>query len=270
MSASSNIPLSPAARTGGPAAGLRAVFGPWSAWTVFERIWIGLFLVISTVVHVVSQGDLLSYVAAVTGVLCVVLIAKGRISNYVFGLVSVALYGWMSLQYSLYGEVALNWAYYVPMNILGLIVWRRRAVDRGESVRGEDVAVKTMTPRHRGMLALACAVAVVAVAWILRVVGGASVGLDSAAVVLSVVAMVLTVKRYTEQWALWIVVNVLSIALWVVTLRSQGGADATLVVMWSAYLVNSVYGFWNWSRMAAGQRAEAPTPTPAQEAVAAR
>lgn len=267
MSASSTIPAPVSPSGAGPASALRAVFGPWASWTAFERVWIGLFLVVSTAVHLVSGGDLISYIASITGVLCVVLIAKGRISNYVFGLVSVALYGWMSLQYSLYGEVALNWAYYVPMNVLGLLLWRRRAVGGEDSVQGEQVAVAVMTPRRRLALAVACAAAVVLVAWILRAVGGASAGLDSAAVVLSVVAMVLTVRRYTEQWLLWIVVNVLSIVLWVVTLRSQGGADATLVVMWAAYLVNSVYGYWNWSRMAAGQPA---APTLAQEPAAAR
>jgi len=54
-------------------------------------------------------------------------------------------------------------------------------------------------------------------------------------------ALALRVLRYREQWLLWIVLNIISILLW---------ADNTsMYVMYSAYLLNSLYGYYNWSKL---------------------
>ena len=50
-----------------------------------------------------------------------------------------------------------------------------------------------------------------------------------------------------------ILVNVLSVLLWVITLTTTGGNDYTVLVMWLAFLVNSIYGYVNWLRMSKGQ-----------------
>ena len=73
------------------------------------------------------------------------------------------------------------------------------------------------------------------------------------AVVLSVIAQFLMVKRYAERWVLWIVVNGLSIVLWAITLLQSGGNDWSMLVMWTAFLVNSIYGYVNWIKMSKEQ-----------------
>ena len=49
------------------------------------------------------------------------------------------------------------------------------------------------------------------------------------------------VLRYREQWLLWIVLNIISIALW--------AENTAMYVMYSAYLLNSLYGYYNWSKL---------------------
>ena len=73
------------------------------------------------------QGALLGSVAGIAGVFCVVLVAKGNIWNYLFGLVNVSLYAWISYKASLYGDACLNAFYYLPMQFIGWWQWRRRA-----------------------------------------------------------------------------------------------------------------------------------------------
>ena len=76
------------------------------------------------------------------------------------------------------------------------------------------------------------------------------------AVVMSVVAQILLTLRYAEQWVLWILVNLLSIVLWVVTLSQSGGSDYTMPVMWTAFLINSIYGWINWLKLQQGKAAQ--------------
>ena len=66
-----------------------------------------------------NEVDVAGSLAGITGVLCVVLVAKGNIWNYVFGLVNVSLYAYISFKATAYGDAALNALYYVPMQFIG-------------------------------------------------------------------------------------------------------------------------------------------------------
>ena len=91
--------------------------------------WFLLITIVSLnfVVFVVTgEWEALSTIATVSGVLCVVLVAKGHMSNYIFGLIQVSLYTYLSWGVGYWGEVALNGLYYVPMQFIGFFMWRKR------------------------------------------------------------------------------------------------------------------------------------------------
>lgn len=222
-------------------------------WTLFEKAWLALFTVVNIYLFFAFEDSLLGLISSLSGMLCVVLVAKGKISNYYFGIVQTATYAYISYGYSLYGEAMLNGLFYLPVQFIGLYMWSKNRTQR--SMRGEDVAVKRLSKKGWMVLILIAVVGSLLYAELLHYIGGQAVRLDSAAVVLSIIAQILMLKRYAEQWALWIAVNVLSISLWVVTLITQGGNDLNMVVMWSAFLVNSIYGYVNWIRLSKGQEA---------------
>ena len=96
-------------------------------------------------------------------------------------------------------------------------------------------------------------------------IGAQQVRIDSVAVVVSIFAQILMTLRYAEQWIMWIVVNVLTIALWVITLTYSGGGDWAIFVMWCAYLVNSTYGWVNWRKLSQeSERLEGADPVSAR------
>ncbi|MCP1771804.1 nicotinamide riboside transporter PnuC [Neisseria perflava] len=91
----------------------------FDGWTKFEAVWLMLFLAIQIAVFVIQPDSLLATIAAITGILCVVFVGKGKISNYFFGLISVSLYAYISYTYTLYGEMMLNLLVYVPVQFIG-------------------------------------------------------------------------------------------------------------------------------------------------------
>lgn len=228
---------------------MTSMFGRLEDWTLFERVWLITFTAINIMLVFIMDNTVLSAVASISGMLCVVLVAKGKISNYLFGLIQVLIYGWIAFEYKLYGEVALNWVFYVPVQFIGFYLWRKHTVSRGDSETGEDIDVKSLGVKNTLIYGTVAGVLIVMVAFALKYIGGYSVGLDSATTVLSVGAQLLMLARYREQWIMWIIINILSIIMWVTTLMSQGGNDWSTVVMWSAFLCNSIYGYINWSRM---------------------
>ncbi len=189
-----------------------------------------------------------------SGMLCVVLVAKGKISNFVFGIVNTATYAYISYGYGLYGESMLNALFYLPTQFIGLWMWQRhRSVNK---VRDEDIEIKRLSVKGWAIVVASVVVGAYAYMHVLMALDAQQVRIDSVAVVMSVVAQILLTLRYAEQWVLWILVNLLSIVLWVVTLSQSGGSDYTMPVMWTAFLINSIYGWINWLKLQQGKAAQ--------------
>lgn len=211
-------------------------------------------VIVSNVVYSLLTGtmDVLGSMAAITGVLCVVLVAKGSIWNYLFGLVNVSLYAYISYKASLYGDAALNALYYLPMQFIGWWQWRRRgaamsAAEAGDS--GVQVKARRFTWKQRAILFLGCAIAVVAVGFLLKHVGDPQPFKDSTTTVLSIVAQALMALAFMEQWALWIITNIVSVVMWCICV-SRGEAHAgVMVIMWVFYLLNSINGLRVWMKL---------------------
>lgn len=218
-------------------------------WTLFEKIWIITFGLVGFGISIAWGDSFIGFIATITGMLANVLVAKGKISNYFFGVVAVLTYGYVAYGYGLYGEAMLNWGFYFLANVIGFFMWSKNKKEEKEKLSGEDIPVKHLTAKGWLLVIGIFIVGAVSYAFILSQLNAQQVRLDSMAVVLSIIAQILMLMRYAEQWYLWIAVNVLSIALWVVTLVQSGGNDYVMVIMWLAYLLNSIYGLINWRKL---------------------
>ncbi|MBO5471007.1 MAG: nicotinamide mononucleotide transporter [Bacteroidales bacterium] len=215
-------------------------------------------VIASNIIYSVMTGtlDVLGSVAGITGVLCVVLVAKGSIWNYLFGLVNVSLYAWISYKAALYGDAGLNAFYYVPMQFVGWWQWRKRGAavssDEARKLSGEeDVRVKArrMSWSQRLYLALGCIAGIVAVGLLLRHLGDPQPFKDSTTTVLSIVAQALMAMAFMEQWCLWIITNIVSVVMWTICVVRGEAHAGVMVIMWVFYLLNSLNGFRVWLRL---------------------
>lgn len=211
-------------------------------------------VIASNIIYSVLSGnvDIVGSVAGIAGVLCVVLVAKGSIWNYLFGIVNVSMYAYISYKASLYGDAALNALYYVPMQFIGWWQWRKRgaAVSQAEAGGvGVQVKARRFTWHQRAILALGCAAGVIAVGYVLKHFGDPQPFKDSATTVLSIVAQALMALAFMEQWALWIITNVISVVMWCVCVARGEAHAAVMVIMWVFYLLNSLNGFRVWLKL---------------------
>lgn len=219
-------------------------------------------IIAANLIHSVVAGEIdpIGSAAGIAGVICVVLVAKGNIWNYFFGVINVSLYAWISFKSELYGDAALNALYYFPMQFIGLWQWRKRgAVDDVKAVKA-----RKMTAMQRVWLVLGCAVLTVGAALILDKVGDPQPYKDAATTVLSIIAQILMVAAFAEQWMLWIVNNVISVAMWVVCTIEGDSHASLMVLMWIFYLLNSINGYRVWVSLARQAHSnDAPNRNPA-------
>jgi nicotinamide mononucleotide transporter len=214
-------------------------------WTLFEKSWLLIFTIINIYLFFAWQDTPIGLIASLTGMICVVLVAKGKISNYYFGIVNVILYAYIAWNSKYYGEVMLNALYFLPAQFIGLHYWRKNT---NKSKSADDVIIKHLTIKEKISWGIISVIGVFAYGLFLKYLGGTLPFVDSASTILSVIAMLLMIRRVTEQWILWIVIDIVSIYMWFYIL-TIGGNDISMLVMWSAYLVNAIYGYYNWKKM---------------------
>lgn len=215
-----------------------------TGWSKFNLIWLIFATAVILGLSIYWGDTLVSIIAAVTGVWCVILTGQGKRSSFIWGMVNVIFYIIVALKAKYYGEVMLNALYYIPMNFVGWFAWKKHMNAESGEVK------KQRLPLKKGIIVYALtAVAIAGYGMVLKRLGGNLPYIDSMSTVVSVVAQILSVKRLTEQWVLWIVVDIVTVIMWAVNFANGGETIATLA-MWSIYLINAFIMFYRWNKEA--------------------
>ena len=133
----------------------------------------------------------------------------------------------------------LNALYYLPSQFIGYYLWNKHI-----NTETEDVEGKKLTLKQSLIFLLIVVVGVIAYKFVLDLLGGDKTLLDSSSTVFSIFANALMLMRYREQWLLWIIIDIITVIMWFLA------KDFVMVTMWSVYLVNAFYGYYNWTKMA--------------------
>ena len=172
-----------------------------------------------------------------------ILAGKGKPSCFLFGMVNTPLYAWIAFNAGYYGDLTLN-IYYFIMMFPGLAAWlhHRSCVSEAGIVRTR------LSNKGRLLLFAMCIIGIVALWGILHLINGNRPFCDAVTNILSIAAMLLTVRRAIEEWVLWIVVNAVEVFMWWNAWRAGEGSISVLL-MWLLFLANGIYLLSLWMRM---------------------
>lgn len=201
---------------------------------------------------------LISAFGSLMGVLATVCSANGWIITFLFGFLDVSIYGvacWVNWKEggAGLGNALLHFLYFVPMQFVGFVQWKRRGA-KGES----QVKARRLSPAMRWAWLGISLVATVVLYFILaRFDRSAAQGFLRVAVILDVIPLVCNVigqllmsTAYMEQWIFWIAVNIFSIALWI---NSDQSFAPVYIVKYTFYLINSFNGLRIWYNLSRQQ-----------------
>jgi nicotinamide mononucleotide transporter len=178
--------------------------------------------------------DKLEWVAAGFGVLNIALLIFRVHWNYLFGLIMVALYFFVFWEKALFAEAVLQ-IFFIFAQIWGWRLWLR--------VGGEDnqVPVRWLDWPSRATWLVVLAAISVNASWLMaRYTTASAPWVDTPIAVFSVGAQVLLGYRRIENWILWIVIDLVSIALYIYRdLEPTAG-------LYGGFLVMSLLGLQQW------------------------
>lgn len=213
-----------------------------TGWKKIEVVWLTAATVIILSLSLFWKDNVIGILSALTGVWCVILTGKGKRSSFIFGTVNVLLYAYIAFGARYYGEVMLNVLYYFPMNFVGWFVWKKHMNQETGEV------VKKNLPLKKSIAVFSCtAAAIFLYGFFLKLMNGNLPYIDSMSTVVSVAAQIMSVCRLTEQWILWIVVDIVTVIMWSVNF-ARGGESAATLLMWSVYLLNAIFMYIRWNR----------------------
>ena len=213
-------------------------------WKVWEIVWLLLSSITILILSIYWNDSVIGIISAVAGVACVVCTGKGKLSAYAFGLINTILYAYIALVARFYGEVMLNVLYYLPMQFYGFYVWNKN-IDETTL----EVKKRKMKTKHLVVLLVAVLLATIGYGYLLKFINGAMPFVDALSTVVSVAAMIVSIKMYAEQWLLWIIVDAVTVIMWGVAFANGQESVATLV-MWMIYLINAVVMQVKWTKEA--------------------
>ena len=149
---------------------------------------------------------------------------------------STALYVWIFGDVSLYMESALN-VYYMAMAIYGWLQWQRGGADKS------GVKIIRWTARQHILGVAIILAASVTSGYLLSSNTAAKLPyLDSVTTWGSVFTTIMVAQKVLENWLYWIVINSVSIYLYI-----DRGLDQT-AAMFFLYLVLATIGFLTWKK----------------------
>jgi nicotinamide mononucleotide transporter len=188
----------------------------------------------------------LEWVAAGLGVINVVLVVRRSVWNYPFGLAMVALYFFVFFEARLYSDALLQIFFFV-VQLYGWVNWVKARTAAGE------VPVGWLTPRARIGWALGTALA--SLVWGLgmaRYTNAAAPIIDAFIAGASISAQILMARRMIENWAVWILVDIVAVGLY---FSRQLYPTSGLYLL---FLLLSIAGLIGWRRALPGAQAGKP------------
>lgn len=192
---------------------------------------------------------------ALMGVASTVLSANGSIWSFLFGLIDVCIYSYILYDSRMPGQFLLHVLYFIPMEFVGFVQWRKRGAGSKSKVKPQLIKGK------KGLLYLLLFVGVYAIAFAVSYFALKQTGdsgnwpkmtLDAMVTTANIVALVMMAFAYVEQWYLWTLVNISSVVLWTLTLIKdpQSGYAVIPLVKYVFYLINGINGIRIWYGLA--------------------
>lgn len=203
------------------------------------------FLTVGLIIQVITYCLMpatgwLSLVSGLMGICSVCLCAQGNIWYFLFGFGQVLTYTYLSWQQHFYAEVAMN-GYYLVTMVYGVWVWLRRL----KADDTQTITPRSMAPRVFALMVGAVLILSAATGYLLaHYTDDTQPYLDALTTVPALVAQVLMVTAYREQWYLWLAIDMVSVVLWI------NAGDGCMVAQYAFWCINCLYGYLRWKHLA--------------------
>ncbi len=206
-------------------------------WLTSVGLVLGAFLIF-------DRASYLTLAASLVGVTSLIFAAKGNPAGPALMVIFSVLYGIISYGFAYWGEMLTYLGMTLPMSVVSLVSWLRNPY-KG---RRAEVAVSQLNGKDYTIMAVLTIAVTGLFFWILGSLDTPSLSASTLSVTTSFAAVYLTAKR-SPYFALAYAANdLVLIVLWIMASLTDT-RYVSVVVCFSVFFINDLYGFVRWKRM---------------------
>lgn len=203
------------------------VEGTFASWFVL----IGIITQLLTCY--IMEDTLLALCSGIAGVISVVLCSQKKYAFYFWGLLQLITILIISFQTGLFGKVLEN-GFYLVTTIIGMFIW-------GKNVDGDKVKPQKMSFGDWMVLSSMLPLLILGISvFVVKFNNSEQIFLDTLTTTIGIIAQIMLIFRFKEQWILWLILDVLCVILWAI---DGNWCLSMQYIFWS---VNCIYGMIIW------------------------
>ena len=196
-------------------------------WNLFEKLFLIIGTILAIVLNIVFDATIYDLGYTLLYFWTALLLAKGKYSCYIIGIISTFFYAFVSYSNSYYGEVIIAMCCTLPLMIVGLINWLKHQDDTN------TVIIKEITKKELIIVLISQAVMFMGYYYLLKAFDTSNLLVSTFSVVASIIATYLTARRSEYGFAGFIINDVILITLWSIP-----------VFKGNTSIIPVVYGYW--------------------------
>lgn len=199
-------------------------------------------LVVQVVVFVLMPDNPWSLVSGLLGMCSVVLCSQGNILTFLFGFGQIVTYTYLCYLQRFYAGIAMN-VFYFLTQVYGVFAWSKR-LTKSDTQSSDGLITTRRLTLPVLLIVFSASLAVSALTgWLLSTyTADSSPYLDAFTTVPALVAQVLMMLAYREQWPLWLFVDALSTVMWLIA------GNYCMTALYAFWCLNCVFGYIRWTR----------------------
>ncbi len=214
-------------------------------FTNFEKIlWISSVILIIISFLIFDKNSFLTLIASLIGVTFLIFNAKGNPIGQFLTIVFGILYGVISYSFRYYGEMITYLCMTAPMALLALISWLKHPYEGKKS----QVEINVIRKKEIIFMFVLAAITTFVFYFILDALNTSNIIPSTISVTTSFIAVYLTFRRSHFFSLAYAANDVILVVLWLLA-SFDNKSYISVLVCFLVFLVNDLYGFFNWSKM---------------------
>ena len=208
----------------------------WALW-LFSLVGVTMSFIL------VQSPDWWTLATSLIGVTALIFAAKGDPFGLIIMIGFSLIYSFVSFTFGYYGESLIYLCMQLPVSIASLVSWLKNPYKKGAA----EVKVGKLTPKYALIIAISAILVTTAFYFILRAFNTENLIVSTISVATSFIALFLMALRVPLYSVAFMLNDIVLIVLWsLACVRSI--SYIPMVVCFSVFLLNDLYGFINWTK----------------------
>lgn len=201
----------------------------------FDKLFIFTGILLQMLVFYCTGQTVLSLISGIAGTVAVVVCSLRKFwPFFVFSFIQCITYIIIAYNSLLWGEVGINVFYFITL-FIALYTWNK-------NYDGDKVEAKQLSVISNIIVFVITILGVLGLWCILLLTNDSQPFVDSFTTFPAIIAQVLLVLKYREQWIYWVIIDIASIYMWGIA------GNLCMVAQYIYWTVNCIYGYCLWSK----------------------